>query len=116
MSELISGKEAKLAWANGEALQFFNSQFSSTPEWKDLSGKESLNIFDAQYFYFRLKPRTITLNGIEVPAPDYIVDTPHDYDGTWEINIGGTYLLYKSQKDYDVVVTALRSAFKGKAK
>ena len=106
MSEWISSKEAKLAWANDESVGYLadgNVWFvdKNTP----------LGVFDS-FKKWQIKPRTIMLNGIEVPAPDYIVDTPHDYDGTWEINIDGTYLLYKSQKDYGVVVAALRSAFK----
>lgn len=109
MSELISGKKALIAIANGEEVQFCDNM----GVWHNAAiHTHAIGLFLNDCYKFRLKPHTITLNGIEVPAPDYIVDTPHDYDGTWEINIDGTYLLYKSQKDYGVVVAALRSAFK----
>ena len=64
MSELISGKEAKLAWANGKQLQWRDDEFT---KWIDLSDRCRLEIFDNAEF--RIKPRTISINGIEVPAP-----------------------------------------------
>ena len=67
-SKLISGKEAKLAWANGQDVQIKPKALSET--WEDLSGRHFLDIFEQVISYeFRLKPRTITINGIEVPAP-----------------------------------------------
>ena len=70
MSELISGKEAKLAWANGEQLQVVhNSEFLSQKAWEDLNDKHPLAVFTSDKYIFRLKPRTITINGVEVPAP-----------------------------------------------
>ena len=68
MSELISGKEAKLAWANGEELQLQWCD-SVIDEWCSLTNGMSLNIFEQSDIQFRLKPRTIILNGVEVPAP-----------------------------------------------
>lgn len=73
MSELISGKEALIALANGEKIQWRTVDF---PNWVDLDTwnaniKNFLNtdcIRDGGFEY-RLKPRTITINGIEVPAP-----------------------------------------------
>lgn len=64
MTNLISGKEALIALANGEDVQASVNSF----DWKDAVE------FGLVYFlngdaYFRLKPRTITINGIEVPAP-----------------------------------------------
>lgn len=65
MSELISGKEAKMAWADGHIVQIRPKTPSET--WEDLSSKHSLDIFDQVISYeFRLKPRTINLNGVEV--------------------------------------------------
>ena len=64
---LISGADAKLAWANGNCVQIRPKTPSET--WKDLSGKHSPDIFDQVISYdFRLKPRTVKLE-IEVPAP-----------------------------------------------
>ena len=63
MSEFISRKEAKLAWANNKEVEYMPLN-----KWNLLGGSTPLSIFDRGN-YFRLKPRTITLNGIEVPTP-----------------------------------------------
>ena len=64
MSNLISGKEAKLAWANNKEIEYMPLN-----KWNLLGGSTPLSIFDRDDVKFRLKPRTITINGIEVPAP-----------------------------------------------
>ena len=72
MSELISGKEALIALANGSVVQG-NIGFG----WIDIDLNDDilLNSFiternrDGIAVKFRLKPRTITLSNIEVPAP-----------------------------------------------
>ena len=64
MSKLISGKEALIALANGEEVQikcvrddeWYESTLWTVGELLRWQGK------------FRLKPRTITINGIEIPA------------------------------------------------
>ena len=68
MSNLISGKEALIALANGEEVEYTNS---CTPSWHELSvsGISINEIINPKFNKFRLKPRTITINGIEVPAP-----------------------------------------------
>jgi hypothetical protein len=72
MSKLISGKEALIALANGEGVQCANADLLN---WNDVSGDCHLDLFttaknrNGYNFVFRLKPRTITINGIEVPAP-----------------------------------------------
>lgn len=80
MSELISGKEALIALANGEDVQYISAGMSDIGFWSDSEKTKNFTIHD---FYsgswaFRLKPRTITLNGIEVPAcgTDY---KPHTF-------------------------------------
>lgn len=63
---LISGADAKMAWAKGEDVQARPKTPSET--WEDLSGKHSLDIFEQVISYeFRLKPRTIKLE-LEIPA------------------------------------------------
>ena len=75
MSELISGKEAKLAWANGKKLQIANMIVGE--DFYDMNDSNTmLNIFDLDFYQFRLKPRTITINGIEL-APCYAVGIDH---------------------------------------
>ena len=64
MSNLISGKEAKLAWANNKEIEYMPLN-----KWNLLGGSTPLSIFDRDDVKFRIKPRTITINGIEVPAP-----------------------------------------------
>ena len=68
MSELISRNDAKLAWANGKKLQIANIIVGE--DFYDMDDSNTtLNIFDLDFYKFRLKPRTITLNNIEVSAP-----------------------------------------------
>ena len=77
MSNLISGKEAKLAWANNKEIEYMPLN-----KWNLLGGSTPLSIFDRDDVKFRLKPRTITINGIEVPAPF----EPKDGDEVWFIS------------------------------
>ena len=62
--KLISGKEALIALANGEEVQ----QWNGTIFW-DIDMRWQVSVFFQNERKFRLKPRTITINGIEVPAP-----------------------------------------------
>ena len=132
MSELISGKEAKLAWANGKKLQIANMIVGE--DFYDIDDSNTtLNIFDLDFYKFRLKPRTITLNNIEVPAPF----EPKEEDQYWYLDsndpqgyntdirnheemfsqfkktafcqIG----LWRTEEEIKQVVSALRSVFKG---
>ena len=66
MSELISGKEAKVVWANGDQLQVAHITMK---DWEVLTDNYMLSVFDSDSYVFRLKTRTITINNIEVPAP-----------------------------------------------
>lgn len=61
---LISSSDAKLAWAKGEDVQIsFNKK-----EWKDIISNDRLLQFEQPCGFYRIKPRTITLN-VEIPAP-----------------------------------------------
>ena len=123
MNELISDKEAKLAWAEGVAVQVA----TGPDRFRTLVSSDDLGIFDRGN-YFRLKPRTITINGIEVPAPF----EPKEDDGFWHIsteNDGGyawqhfedkkidySYIQFgawRNEEEIKQVVSALRSVFKG---
>ena len=64
MSELISGKEALIALADGGEVEFFYRNV-----WDSIGEMIVIDHFISDKFKFRLKPRTITINGIEVPAP-----------------------------------------------
>ena len=63
MSELISGKDALIALANGEDVEYM-----SINGWSDVKHLPAYEFLGAGY-EFRLKPRTITLNGVELPKP-----------------------------------------------
>ncbi len=68
MSKLISGWEAIKAVESGECVEY--QKLSS--KWYSLNdepGKWVITDFTNGSYKFRLKPRTITINGIEVPAP-----------------------------------------------
>ena len=69
MSELISGKEALIALANGAEVEYKTTDNAGS-KWhqaKMLTVNTIMN-FDDACILFRLKPRTITINGIEIPA------------------------------------------------
>ena len=121
MSNLISGKEAKLAWANNKEIEYMPLN-----KWNLLGGSTPLSIFDRDDVKFRLKPRTITLNGIEVPAPfepkdDCLVyildDSRQDGFREYDYNIEDTGALFfgvwRTEEEIKQVVDALRKAFKG---
>lgn len=123
MSELISGKEAKLAWVNGKKLQIANTIVGEDFYEMDDSNT-TLNIFDLDFYKFRLKPRTILINGIEVPAPfepkvhekywfiaDYVSS---GYSETTEgTGINSTIGKWRTEEEIKQVVSVLRSVFKG---
>ena len=65
MSNLISGKEALIALANGEEVEYKTTDNAGS-KWhqaKMLTVNTIMN-FDDACILFRLKPRTITINGI----------------------------------------------------
>ena len=123
MSELISGKEAKLAWANGKKLQIANTIVGE--DFYDIDDSNTmLNIFDLDFYQFRLKPRTITINGIEVPAPFepkvgdkfWIISDDYELGYTSSTLIFGEVCLlgaWRTEEEIKQVVAALRSVFKG---
>lgn len=101
MSELISGKDALIALANGEEVEFD----AGIGIWHLAHKGLTPHCFDS--YKFRLKPRTITINGIEVPAPF----EPEIGDVVWCISddhICG-YCEYTFLKTYSVVVGAWRT-------
>ena len=85
--KLISGKEALIALANGESVQCANAV---TLNWSDVDGDCHIDLFTTAKnrngfdSVFRLKPRTIAINGIEVPAP--AEDDDYHHQGIWILN------------------------------
>ena len=130
MSELINGKEAKLAWANGGDVEFRILSSVNHREWKDIYDADngfSIQEFDDDRIEFRLKPRTIKIE-LEIPAPF----EPKDGDRVWFIcddndfgyaksesyghDIKSFYGWWRTEEEIKQVVSALRSIFKGEVK
>ena len=123
MTELISGKEALIALANGEKVQWMNGDC-----FQDVTAQWQLCEFLHPSFKFRLKPRTITINGIEVPAPfepkigEYVYfissDEVKGYAETTlvdtEMNWGFVQFgAWRTEEEIKQVVAALRQIFGG---
>ena len=119
MSKLISGKEALIALANGEEVEYYKH------EWMDVNRLSVRDLTSSDNMYkFRLKPRTISINGIKVPecGKDYKYGNAMYILNSLEI---GEYCMVVLDKADDVplywwsteeeikqVVAALRSVFK----
>lgn len=129
MTNLISGKEALIALANEQDVEYIDtSNIFKSLGWCNTFGLGT-NLFFSDRFKFRLKPRTITINGIEVPAPFepkddclvYILDDSRqdgfrEYDYYIE-DTGALFIgMWRTEDEIKKVVSALRSIFKGEAK
>ena len=122
MSELISGKEALIALANGEEVEFFYRD-----AWDSIGEMIVIDHFISDKFKFRLKPRTITINGIEVPAPFdpkygdevYFIDCETNKGYSSDVIGEGCkerwiqFGAWRTEEEIKQVVSALRSVFKG---
>ena len=115
MSNLISGKEALIALANDRDVEYLDENLN---EWVCM---DMVHHFKRK---FRLKPRTITINGIEVPAcgDDYKPHTfmfvlnslePCEYSKVIldESDETPPYW-WRTEEEIKQVVEALRSVFK----
>lgn len=118
--KLISGKDALIALANGEEVQ----QWNGTIFW-DIDMRWQVSVFFQNERKFRLKPRTISINGIEVPAPFkpkegeiYFYLNPHSYAGygpnttiDWSKYL--QFGVWRTEEEIKQVVAALRQVFGG---
>lgn len=117
--KLISGKEALIALANGETVEFNHGSHG----WVNCLGLNVEQILGSM-FQMRLKPRTITINGIEVPAPF----EPKDGDKTYYLNDGMSngyresehlehfeyhFGAWRTEEEVQQVIAALRQVFGG---
>lgn len=66
MSELISGKEALIALANGEDVEVKKANMWNSCA---ISRATAVEYFINDSYEFRIKPRTINLNNNELPKP-----------------------------------------------
>ena len=121
MTNLISGADALRALANGEDVEFKCGGMS----WLNLDAKQQpLEILIDKNVVFRLKQKTISINGIEVPAPfepkvgeeywfiaDYISSA---YSCTQEgTGINSSIGKWRTEEEIKQVVAALRQVFGG---
>ena len=129
MSELISGKEALIALANGEEVEYWcETEPSIQKRWTPI---KTLNEYKLSYFLedkprfeFRLKPRTIKLE-LEIPAPFEPKDNENFYvidcdskDGYRKISnmIHSSWTQFgawRTEEQIKQVVAALRQIFGG---
>ena len=125
MSELISGKEALIALANGAEVEYKTTDNAGS-KWhqaKMLTVNTIMN-FDDACILFRLKPRTITIHGIEVPAPFepkededcrcYYINTAlkHGFDWYHPTHHESNRVAWRTEEEIRQVIAALRIAFK----
>ena len=117
--KLISGKEALIALANGEQVEFFYRDV-----WDSIGEMIVIDHFISDKFKFRLKPRTITTNGIEVPAPFEPNYGEKSYRIAPIIDCGYTEIYgsddcelqfgaWRTEEEIKQVVAALRQVFGG---
>ena len=119
MSKLISGKEAIEAFLNSESVEFMDK----TGQWRTMLDNTILKVF-IDHDKFRLKPRTITLNGVELPMPfkpkvgdiAYFLSEGYE-DGYSFTDIFDTspacFGYWKTEEEIKQVVAALRQVFGG---
>lgn len=127
----MTGKEALIALANGEDIQVRNLNDTWYKDWTSYESfkfKMWIGFFTdgvSQGYEFRLKPRTITINGVEVPAPFepklddvmYYLTTTKNEGYTWghfhpsdaQMTQFGAW---RTESEIKQVVAALRSIFK----
>lgn len=118
MSELISGRGALIALANGENVEYLDENLN---EWVCM---DMAHHFKRK---FRLKPRTILINGIEVPAPFepkegdifYILSTSYEcgyvkilfYRNDKQGNMLAQFGAWRTEEEIKQVVVALQNVF-----
>lgn len=121
--KLISGKEALIALANCVEVQCRNNITGS--DWANAKCLQVESFFNPTPMWsFRLKPRTITINGIEVPAPF----KPKEGEEYWHVDVDfeNGYALkdilleenmqfgaWRTEDEIKKVVAALRQVFGG---
>ncbi|MEN8419360.1 hypothetical protein ABFO76_03575 [Acinetobacter baumannii] len=90
---LISGADALRALADGKDVQW-----ATGDEFQDVTGNWEIREFSHSSFRFRIKPQTIKLNDVEVPAP---IKTGVESDS-------GVLVLFKNNEDRDKFLKAMR--------
>ena len=119
MTNLISGKEALIALANGKTVEVKRIHDN---EWQPAQIFGVSVFTDSETTSFRLKPRTITINGIEVPCNKnkhdkddvvWVINTACEnwYDWIYGSDCNSNTLYWETEEEIKQVVAALRSVF-----
>ena len=118
--KLISGKDALIALANGEDVEWRHPErdWFKAPQ----CSMRTQDFFSGVY-QFRLKPRTISINGIEVPAPFepkegeryfYLWDCRDGYGSSAMHNTDPVIIAaWRTEEEIKQVVAVLRQVFGG---
>ena len=120
-NEILSGKDALIALANGEDVQLRQTE---NHEWESADGCIAHH-FKKNSFEFRVKPRVIKINGFDVPAPfnpnfgeDYFWINPSSKEGfscdIWaneeSDQYASTFGVWRTENEIKQVVTAYRKS------
>ena len=84
MTDLISVKEALIALANGQEVLWRTKTDAEVKCFKKQTPDLEIVLSGNCDYRFWIKPRTITLNGIDVPAP--AEDKDYRHQGIWILN------------------------------
>lgn len=69
MSKPILHADFMSAYAQGEVVEWMPADPSRNQTWRAVETTFSIGLFNRTDFKFRIKPKTILINGIEVPEP-----------------------------------------------
>ena len=122
MTNLISGKEALIALANGKTVEVKRIHDN---EWQPAQIFGVSVFTDSETTSFRIKPRTITINGIEVPCNKskhdkddvvWVINTACEnwYDWIYGSDCNSNTLYWETEDEIKQVVAALRQIFREK--
>ena len=128
MSDLISGKEAWIAKSEHKEVYWKLNGL----DWQELTDSEFMGWDTSRFlgqtrYQFRLKPKTILLNGIEAPSPFepesgelfyYLCDDNEDSYSSMVADSGTRHYkwigAWRTEEEIKQVVDALRSIFNAK--
>lgn len=99
-----------MAHLDGESVQWRDRNY----DWNDWSEHTSWcsEALLSSHYQFRLKPRTITINGIECPAPLKQKSAHSNWDKTFVLRVGRCEYEYENEQDYILVRDTLENIFK----
>ena len=122
MTNLISSKEALIALANGEDVLWRTKTDAEVKCFKKQTPDLEIVLSGNCDYRFWIKPRTITINGIEVPEPFEPKDKDNGYvidlvvsSNPWNESDPETYRVgaWRTEEEIKQVVAALRQVFWG---